>query len=221
MDKFSAQLAAFLASDDSTHSPDRDPSAPDSAEEITLAQLLELSEQRVFGVLFVVLSLPMALPIPHMGLSFPFSLALTWLAGQWMLGSSFPWIPQRLLRFSVKRRQAQHFLQMGIPWLQRLESFTQPRYPWFCEHPLARFLLGGAIILSAVLMALPVPGTHLLPAIGILITGIGVLQKDGVVSLMGLGFCGVASAISALVLRAIVAGGSFLFQHSPILQFWH
>ena len=65
--------------------------------EVYLTDILKLVEERVFGVLFVILSLPSALPIPAPGYSTPFGFLM--LLNKKLYFSTFflPSIPERPL----------------------------------------------------------------------------------------------------------------------------
>jgi hypothetical protein len=48
--------------------------------------------------------------------------------------------------------------------------------------------LGIAIALMGISMMIPIPGTNTLPAMGIFVTGFGLMEDDGAISLGGLVF---------------------------------
>jgi hypothetical protein len=175
---------------------------------ITLGEVLKLSEERVFGVLFVLLALPCALPIPHFGFSIPFSCVIGVLAVQLIMGVKLPWLPRQLLGYSVELKKAQAIMEVGVTWLQGLESMAKPRLTLVCTSLAGRTLIGLVVLVSAVFMALPVPGTNVPPAIGVLITGIGVLEDDGITTLIGLGVCILAAGLATLIVSALIMGGS-------------
>ncbi len=59
-------------------------------------------------------------------------------------------------------------------------------------------------------MMIPIPGTNTLPAIGIFVTGFGLVEDDGAISLLGLIICALAAAVSISILIAVAWGGSSL-----------
>ena len=70
--------------------------------------------------------------------------------------------------------------------------------------------MGVAIALMAISMMIPIPGTNTLPAIGIFIVGFGLLDDDGLISLMGLTVCVLAGTLSGLIIFGGVEGTKFL-----------
>ncbi|WP_448560546.1 exopolysaccharide biosynthesis protein [Trichothermofontia sp.] len=175
-------------------------------DEVTLNDILELAGERTFGFLLVLLALPSALPVPAPGYSTPFGFVIFLLAVQLMAGSTQPWLPGRVNRFSIPLPKAQALIKAGIPWLQRIEVFSRPRLTPLCTSRLGRMTLGGMIALMACSMMLPIPLTNTLPAMGIFITGFGLLDDDGVISLAGLVVCllGLTLTTSVLVFGVAV-----------------
>lgn len=172
----------------------------DCPPQVTLASILELAGERVFGFLFVLLSLPSALPIPAPGYSIPFGVILFVLAVQLIWGAKVPWLPKRWLSRGIQLQRVQGFLKAGIPWLKRIEVLSKPRLTWVCTTPIGRVIIGIAISLMAISMLIPIPGTNTLPAIGIFVTGFGLLDDDGAISLSGLVLCLMGLTLTSLIL---------------------
>jgi len=179
-------------------------------QQVTLADILQLAGERTFGFLLVVLSLPSALPIPAPGYSTPFGIVLLILGVQLMLGATAPWLPPTLLARAMPRTHVQNILRRALPWLRRIELISRPRLRLICTSRGGRLLLGAAVSLMAISMILPIPGTNTLPAMGIFITGFGLLDDDGLISLAGLVVCLMGLAVTTSILVALMWGGSSL-----------
>ncbi len=95
--------------------------------QVTLADLLLIAGERIFGFLFVLLSLPSALPVPAPGYSIPFGLLIFLLAIQLVAGAKRPWLPQRLANHPIQLEKVQAVLNKGFPWLRRIEAVSRPR----------------------------------------------------------------------------------------------
>lgn len=184
---------------------------------MALIDLLRLVEERLFGFLFVLLSLPSALPVPAPGYSVPFGFAIFLLAVQLMAGAREPWLPQRLANYSLKLATIQGMVKAALPWLRRIEAISRPRLSQICTSLAGRVTLGGAIALMAISMMIPIPGTNTLPAMGIFVTGFGLLEDDGAISLGGLVLCLMGGILSTSILIAVVWGGSSLLD---LLKAW-
>ncbi|MBE9068094.1 exopolysaccharide biosynthesis protein [Leptolyngbya cf. ectocarpi LEGE 11479] len=195
MAKLSAELQRyFLDAPSLTPTPHETAAAEVSSTsgDVTLNELLTLSGERTFGFLFVVLSLPSALPIPAPGYSIPFGIVMLLLAVQLIIGRKKPWLPQGWMDKGFERTKVAGFITKGLPWLQKIEAVSRPRLSIICTSPVGRLILGIAIALMSTCMLIPIPGTNTLPAIGIFIIGFGLLDDDGAISLAGLTLCTLA-----------------------------
>ena len=169
-------------------------------EKVTLSDILTLTGERVFGFLLVILSLPSALPVPAPGYSIPFGIAMFFLAIQLVIGRDRPWLPDKLLQGSMKLETVQKFLNMGLPWVKRIENVTKPRIAYLCTSIPGKIILGCAIALMSISMMIPIPGTNTLPAIGIFVTAFGLLEDDGVICIAGLFICSLGLALTSSIL---------------------
>ncbi|MEM8807833.1 MAG: exopolysaccharide biosynthesis protein [Cyanobacteria bacterium P01_G01_bin.38] len=167
---------------------------------VTLDELLSLAGERTFGFLFVLLALPSALPIPAPGYSIPFGVVMLLLALQLIKGTDQPWLPEKWRKRGFERTKVQGFIKAGIPWLKRIEAVSRPRLTPVCTSPVGRLVIGVAIALMSISMMVPIPGTNTLPAIGIFVTGFGLLDDDGAISLGGLTLCVMGITLTSLIL---------------------
>ena len=184
--------------------------------QVTLRDIIDLAGERIFGFLFVILSLPSALPIPAPGYSIPFGILLFLLAVQLIIGSTTPWLPQSWLNNTISLKKVQGILNSGIPWLRKIELISRPRLSYICTSIIGRIVVGCAIALMAISMMIPIPGTNTLPAIGIFVTGFGLLDDDGFISLVGLVLCLMGAILSGLILifgYEVVKGGIKLIKN--------
>jgi hypothetical protein len=178
------------------------------SEKVTLADILDLSGERTFGFLFVLLALPSALPIPAPGYSIPFGVVMFVLAMQLILGRQRPWLPKSWKEKGFGMTHIQPVVKKGVPWLKRIEVLSRPRLTPVCTSYPGRVVIGVAIALMSVCMMIPIPGTNTLPAIGIFVTGFGLLDDDGFISLAGLTICALAGSVVSVILFTGVHGAS-------------
>ncbi|MGF1542403.1 MAG: exopolysaccharide biosynthesis protein [Pleurocapsa sp.] len=179
-------------------------------DKVTLADILGLAGERIFGFLFVILALPSALPVPAPGYSIPFGIALFILALQMAMGRDRPWLPEKILHGSMSLKRVQGFVKKGIPWLQRIEALTKPRLAYICTTLAGKTIIGIALALMSISMMIPIPGTNTIPAVGIFVTGFGLIEDDGIISLAGLVICAIGAAVSTSIFIALYWGGSSL-----------
>ncbi|MEA5617248.1 exopolysaccharide biosynthesis protein [Cronbergia sp. UHCC 0137] len=184
---------------------------------VTLADILLLAEERIFGFLLVILSLPSALPVPAPGYSTPFGVLIFLLAIQLIAGAKTPWLPQKMVNHPLKLSTVQGFLKAGLPWLRRIEAIAKPRLSYICTTLPGRVTLGIAIALMAISMMIPIPGTNTLPAMGIFVTAFGLSEDDGAISLGGLVMCLMGAILTTSILLALLWGGSSLLD---VIKTW-
>ncbi|MCT7970785.1 exopolysaccharide biosynthesis protein [Laspinema olomoucense] len=187
------------------------------SEGVILADIILLAGERIFGFLFVFLALPSALPLPAPGYSTPFGIVIFILAVQLVAGAQRPWMPNRVMNYPIALSKVQGILKAGIPWLEKIELLSRPRLTYMCTTLGGRVVIGSAIALMAISMMIPIPGTNTLPAMGIFVTGFGLLDDDGAITLAGLVLCVMGFILSSSILMALWFGGSSLLD---IIQNW-
>lgn len=154
------------------------------SERVSLGDMVAHLDRRAFGPLLVLFALPNVLPnIP--GTSLVLGLPLVLITFQ-MLWGSRPWFPPVLARRSLRREDLGRITARALPWLQKAEAFLTPRLAVF-SHPWGERALGLVCFLLAVLLALPIPFGNLAPAFALLLIGLGLVEKDGLWILAGLG----------------------------------
>lgn len=175
---------------------------------LKIGELLDTVSGRGFGFLLVALSLVSALPIPAVGYSVPFALLITGLALQIAMGRNSPVLPQRVRSKGISPKMVTFIQKRGIPFLRRIERFSKPRLESVSKKRLFRILVGMVILVLALVMLLPIPGTNTIFALAILIMGFGLANNDGLFILGG-GLLGLTAA--AVVITLLIAGRLVLY----------
>ena len=146
-----------------------------------------------FGASLLVFSIPEVLPIPVPGMSAIVAVPTAIISGQMVAGYKEIRLPKWLLKRSVPRKALAGAIRSILPLLERAEKATKPRGRWV-THPMVKRLIGVFIFLMAVLIALPVPGTNIPPAIAIFVTSLGMIERDGWMIALGV-LIGLASIV--------------------------
>ena len=170
---------------------------------LSLEELLALAREKGFGILFSLLALPAALPIPAVGYSVPFGFAIILLSFQFVIARPHPWLPRFILRRSLSSVLVKGMKEKGGPLIRRIEKVMQPRMALFFT-PLGRILAGVMILLMGTLMMIPIPFTNTVPAAVVFLIGIGLLLKDGLVL-----FGGVLAGLGAIAFYALILIGGW------------
>ncbi len=175
---------------------------------LKVGELLDTMSGRGFGFLLVALSLPTAFPLPAVGYSVPFALLIIGLALQIVAGRSSPILPQRVRSKSISAKMVAFIKNRGIPFLRRTERFSKPRLEKLSQRRLFGILVGMVILVLALVMLLPIPGTNTIFALAIFLMGFGMANNDGLFILGG-GLLGLTAA--AVVITLLIAGRLVLY----------
>jgi hypothetical protein len=105
-------------------------------------------------------------------------------------------VPTESIRVAVLR------LQPLFRWIERL---LEPRHFWLFSARNER-AIGAALFVIAAALVIPLPLTGAFPAWAIVITALGLLERDGAATLIGLGFGAASVAVTVAVVSALVIG---------------
>lgn len=164
-----------------------------------LRDLFDEMGDRAFGPTLLICALPEALPLPIGGISALVAMPLLLVSGQLVLGFEQPWLPDWLLDQPFKKEHCEQVISASIPFLEKLEGFFEPRWPFFTS-PEAERCVGVILLLLGSIIALPIPFGNMLPAIAIVLICLGLIEKDGlIIAISGL-ITGITPALLLLVL---------------------
>ncbi|SBO14067.1 Exopolysaccharide synthesis, ExoD [Anaplasma phagocytophilum] len=184
-----------------------------SADTVTLYELKMILRDRGFGVLMLLFSLPLSIPIPAVpGYTTILSLPLLLFSMQMLMGMSIPWLPAFLERKSFKRSFLAAIIEKTSPFLRKTEKWTKPRMLFiFCN--VGERTIAMLCLLCAISIAIPLPLTNFIPAGGISAMALGVLNKDGVLVIVGvlLAFLGISVTAVVLIAGPKLVMGMFSF----------
>jgi hypothetical protein len=173
---------------------------------VKLADLLAVLDERAFGVLMLILSLPNAVGLGAIpGLSTVFGVPQIFVALQMIVGAQRPWLPGFVLERSITMKDFRTMIEKADPHLQRIEKLLRPRLA-LMSSTLVERLLGLVLLLLSIIVALPIPFANQPPAIAQALIALGLIERDGVVVLIGLGVATIATAIAIAVGGGILAG---------------
>lgn len=169
----------------------------DSRERIAVGDLLAALGDRALAALLFVFAVPNVLPVPP-GTSSILGAPLIFLAAQLAFGRR-PWLPAVIARRTMTRADFAALVRRIGPWLARAERLLRPRVERLALPPM-EYLVGTVCLLLAVVLVLPVPLGNMLPALAISLLALGILERDGLWILAGLG----TAAVSAIVVSGVV-----------------
>ena len=148
-------------------------------ETVTLGELRDRLARRGFGLLMIVLALPTLIPVLPPGSAAVIGLLYILLSLQMLFGKDEPWLPARLGRYRLSVRTIRALRNRGIPFLRRIERLSRPRLLPLDDRIVSRGVAVIVLLLGIILVP-PFPFLNTLPALAVLIMGIGLLNRDGV-----------------------------------------
>jgi hypothetical protein len=168
--------------------------------------------ERGLGVLIAIFALPNLLPS-----TVPFGNVATgipplFLAVQLMLGYVQPILPAFIADRSVATATLKAFVPRVTAILRWFERLLAPRLPWVTGR-LAERLFGGFCVVLAIASTLPIPFGHNLPALGLVLIGLGLIERDGAAILSG-ALIGLAGIVLLVALPLGLVEGLHFLLHS-------
>ena len=166
-------------------------------DEVTLDWILDQLHETAFGLFLLVLALPCCIPFLY-GIPQVVALPLMFVSAQILLGRKVPWLPKKLGERKVSCEGLQSLADRAGPWLRRIETVSRPRLGVLTRAPIDR-IVGLALVLFSASILVPLPGTNTVPGFAVVVVSMGLLQRDGILVLVGsaLGTAWIASLIFA------------------------
>ncbi len=98
-------------------------------------------------------------------------------------------------------------LLKALPWLRKIERISRPnRAQWMVADGAIERMNNASLILGAVLLMMPfglIPFSNTFPAVALLLTTIGLLQRDGVCVLLGY----LSNIVTLVYFGVLITGG--------------
>lgn len=172
---------------------------------ILINDLLRDLGEKSFGWAMLLFSLINLLPLPP-GTTLLTALPLILIAGQMALGFEQLQLPKMIGRREVQRESLRRVVHKMRPISRRIERIIRPRMPWVF-YPRNERLIGLWLLLVAFALFLPLPLSGWFPAISLLVSGFGLIERDGLVLVIG-AIMGAASILITLLVATTLAIGA-------------
>lgn len=169
--------------------------------EVTFGWIVASLRERSFGIVMLLLGLVGLLP----GVSTFAGVFLAVPAIQMMLGRAEPVLPARIAnrRFSTERLG--RLIARITPPLRWIERAVRPR--WNPPFETRKRLVGGLTLLLGGTLLVPVPFSHLLPIMAIVLLAFAFLEEDGLFLAIAIAIALLSLAVSAATLWATIEVG--------------
>lgn len=179
---------------------------------IPLGDAVHRMGDRAFGLLMLMLALPMATPISAVpGVSTVVGVPLLVVCIQFAVGMKEPRLPDALARRCIDRDGLRRILKKADRWLERIERLTHPRWPALTGR-IAERIIGIVCAVMTLIVALPIPGGNQPPALAVTLFAVAVSERDGLFAILGAVVTVLALAFLAVLYGLIAGAGIMIFQ---------
>lgn len=183
-------------------------------ETVTLGELRDRLARRGFGLLMIVLAMPTLIPVLPPGSAAAIGLLYILLSLQMLFGRDEPWLPARVSRYRLSAKAIATLRNRGVPFLQRIERFSRPRLLPFNDRIASRGVAVIVLLLGIVLVP-PFPFLNTLPALAVLIMGVGMLNRDGLFIAAGALLTAAVIVVAGFQVGTVVALINRLLRRQP------
>ena len=177
---------------------------------ITVRELLRLIGEQGLLLFCAFLAVPFLLPVAIPGTSTVFGLLMI-VVGVSVATDSLPLMPKRLMDHPLSASHVLPALQKGAETFRRFEKLIRPRALAMTRGRVANFVNGMVIVVAALVLMVPlpfVPFTNTIPAFAVVLLSIGMVERDGIVILLGYLSTVAAAAYCGTVAWAAWTAGS-------------
>ncbi|MGN6848691.1 MAG: exopolysaccharide biosynthesis protein [Sphingomicrobium sp.] len=168
---------------------------------IMLSELARQLHSRVWGGLLVIFAAINVIPLPP-GTNSVIAIPLALVSAQMAFGRSSPWFPARIDRRGVTKTELHKLIEKMAPFEARIERIFRPRLGEL-TGPTATRVIGLLCLILSVIAGLPILMIHNAPAVAILLFGLALIYRDGVLVIIGV----IAAILAVLFDAALIIWG--------------
>ena len=160
--------------------------------------------ERSFGIVMLIVSLvglvPGASPFIGVLLAVP--------AIQMMLGRREPALPRRVATRRISTPRLVRLLERAVPVFRRMERVVRPR--WSTPFEGTKRVVGFVILLLGGTLLAPIPFTHVIPIVVIMLLAFAFLEEDGLLLCIALAAAAMSLAVTAAAVWGTIEAGLLL-----------
>ena len=145
---------------------------------VVLGEVLDKAGDRGYGFLLILLAIPAFIPILPPGTSGVLGALMSIVALQMLVGLKQPWFPKRWRNKVLSPKVVQALQTRGVAMLRKIERVSHPRGRRFTRNGLILRLSALVVIALALVLSSPMPFMNTLPALGVLLIGVGLANHD-------------------------------------------
>lgn len=174
-------------------------------EDLTLERIFAIMGEEGHALLMLFLCLPFLQPLPLPGLSTPLGFLIAAVSFFLFLNRP-PWLPKRFEHLKISSEVLIKVSNVAEKIWGYASKVVRARLTFLHDYTVFRFLNFVLVLIYAILLSLPlpIPFSNTVPVIGILLSAIGYMERDGLMILLSYAWCFiVASFFTTLTVSAI------------------
>jgi hypothetical protein len=186
----------------------RDAAVAFREEGVSMRAMAQAHGPEAHGTLLLLLAMPCLLPVPGVGTVLGVGMAA--LAVAMWRGQGEPCLPQRVANLELPRHWARRVLEVLAAVYALAGRHARARLGHLAG-PTWRSALAVVVGSMALIVVLPIPFGNLLPALALMLIGLGLVFRDGIAVILGLLMSGVALVVTTgLLLLAWIWGSEWI-----------
>ena len=175
----------------------RETAATLPAERVSMQALAHAHGPAAHGTWLLLMAVPCLLPVPGVGTVL--GLGMLALAVAMWQGQSAACLPRRVAELELSCHWAQRVLGMLASAYAVAGRFARARLSHLASAE-GRSWTAAAIGLMALIVVMPIPFGNVLPALALMLIGLGLVFRDGVAVVLGLAIAALAMCVTAGVM---------------------
>jgi len=183
----------------------REAAAALPAERVSMQTMAQAHGPAAHGAMLLLMAVPCLLPVPGVGTVLGLGMAA--LATAMWRGHSTACLPRQVAEFELSRHWAQRVLGLLASAYGVAGRYARARLSHLASAE-RRSWTAAAIGLMALIVVMPIPFGNVLPALALMLIGLGLVFRDGVAVVLGLTMAGLATCVTAGVMLMAWAWGS-------------
>jgi hypothetical protein len=159
----------------------KDGAKPD--DKVSLGKILDIIGRQAYGPLLLIIGLMSVSPLAMLpGSTWAFAVLTLLVATQMALHKKHPWLPKSALKISFPEGKVEGALKKVRPWTKAVDKVVKPRLEFLAHEPWLVIVALLAIVAAIITFPLSlIPFAPIVPGSAVILVGLGVTARDGVV----------------------------------------
>lgn len=150
---------------------------------VSLGEILDIIGRQAYGPLLLIIGIMSVSPLSMIpGSTWAFAVLTLLVAAQMALHKKHPWLPKSALKLSFPEDKVGGALKKVRPWTKAVDRAVKPRLEFLAHEPWLIVVALLAIVAAIITFPLSlIPFAPIVPGITVILVGLGVTARDGVV----------------------------------------